>query len=62
MERAEIGISTSFLPSDRNSSLEMDSQLSWLPNIWMGVSVENQDYTFRISHLRRTRAHEVSFS
>jgi protein gp37 len=37
--------------------LEMDSQLSWLPNIWMGVSVENQDYTFRISHLRRTRAH-----
>jgi protein gp37 len=37
--------------------LEMDSMLPWQPNIWMGVSVENQDYTFRIDHLRRTGAH-----
>lgn len=31
-------------------------ELTWAPNIWMGVSVENQDYTFRIDHLRRTSA------
>jgi protein gp37 len=37
--------------------LELDLQLTWLPHIWMGVSVENQDYTFRINHLRKTHAH-----
>lgn len=37
--------------------LEMDALLPWRPNIWMGVSVENQDYTYRIDHLRRTGAH-----
>ena len=26
--------------------------VEWLPNIWMGVSVENQDYIYRIDHLR----------
>jgi protein gp37 len=31
--------------------------LSWQPNIWMGVSVESQEYTFRIDHLRETDAH-----
>lgn len=36
--------------------LELSSQLLWMPNIWMGVSVENQDYTFRIDHLRGTGA------
>lgn len=36
--------------------LELSSQLLWAPNIWMGVSVENQDYTFRIDHLRETEA------
>jgi len=35
---------------------ELDHLLSWTPNIWMGVSVENQDYTFRIDHLRQTHA------
>ena len=40
--------------------LLLDDQLEWQPQIWMGVSVENQDYTFRIDHLRQTRAsHEV---
>jgi protein gp37 len=34
----------------------MDLRLNWLPNIWMGVSVEKQEYTFRIDHLRETRA------
>ncbi|MCA1620517.1 MAG: phage Gp37/Gp68 family protein [Acidobacteria bacterium] len=31
--------------------------LSWQPNIWMGVSVESNEYTFRIDHLRETNAH-----
>ena len=40
--------------------LEISSCLAWTPNIWMGVSVENYDYTFRIDHLRQTDA-QVKF-
>lgn len=36
--------------------LELDKQLSWPENVWMGVSVENHDYTYRIDHLRQTHA------
>jgi len=36
---------------------ELDRVVPWEPHIWMGVSVENQDYAFRIDHLRRTNAH-----
>jgi protein gp37 len=36
--------------------LEMDSLIPWQPNIWMGVSVENQKYTYRIDDLRKTHA------
>jgi len=36
--------------------LELAPQLSWKPNIWMGVSVETLQYTFRIDHLRQTEA------
>ncbi len=36
--------------------LELNRQIHWTPNIWMGVSVEDKDYTFRIEHLRRTDA------
>ncbi|HOV80405.1 MAG TPA: phage Gp37/Gp68 family protein [Bacillota bacterium] len=36
--------------------LELDPFLKWLPNILMGVSVENREYTYRIDHLRKTRA------
>jgi protein gp37 len=36
--------------------LELDDKLEWLPNIWMGVSVESQKYTYRIDHLRQTHA------
>jgi len=36
--------------------LELSPELKWAPNIWMGVSVENQDYTYRIDHLRETGA------
>ena len=31
-------------------------RLPWPANIWMGVSVENDDYTFRIHDLRRVPA------
>ncbi len=36
--------------------LELDGQLIWASNIWMGVSVENANYTYRIDHLRKTSA------
>ncbi|MBI5238299.1 MAG: phage Gp37/Gp68 family protein [Deltaproteobacteria bacterium] len=36
--------------------MELSLELTWTPNIWMGVSVENQDYTYRIDHLRETGA------
>jgi protein gp37 len=36
--------------------LEIDPEIDWPSNVWMGVSVENQDYVFRIEHLRRTDA------
>lgn len=35
---------------------ELSPLLTWTPNIWMGVSVENQETTFRIDHLRATGA------
>ena len=36
--------------------LELSPHLPWAANIWMGVSIEDRDYTFRIDHLRRTDA------
>ncbi len=36
---------------------ELSSELTWTPNIWMGVSVENKAVTYRIDHLRQTGAH-----
>lgn len=36
--------------------LSLSGQLSWSDNIWMGVSVENQDYLYRIDHLREVDA------
>ncbi len=35
---------------------ELDSQLRWTDNIWIGVSVESVDYVFRIEYLKRTKA------
>ncbi len=35
---------------------ELSGSLEWPGNVWIGVSVENADYTFRIDHLRRTGA------
>lgn len=37
--------------------LELAPNIDWPENVWMGVSVENDDYTFRIDHLRQTNAH-----
>ena len=34
----------------------LSSVLRWPSNLWMGVSVESDDYTFRIDHLRQTGA------
>ena len=39
---------------------QIDRDLDWPPNVWMGVSVENADYYQRIHDLRHTRA-QVKF-
>jgi protein gp37 len=36
--------------------LKLNSRLSWPENVWMGVTVENADCTFRIDDLRQTDA------
>lgn len=35
---------------------ELSPKLPWPENVWMGVSVENADYKYRIDHLRKTGA------
>lgn len=35
---------------------QLSPRIEWPANVWMGVSVENEAYTFRIDHLRRTNA------
>lgn len=35
---------------------ELSSNLPWADNIWLGVSVENQDYLWRADYLRQTPA------
>ena len=35
---------------------EIAPQVVWPPNVWMGVSVENADYVWRIDDLRETHA------
>ena len=36
--------------------VELAPLLDWPENVWMGVSVENQDYTHRVDYLRRVPA------
>jgi protein gp37 len=36
---------------------DLSPELHWAPQIWMGVSVENEKYTPRIDDLRKTGAH-----
>jgi protein gp37 len=35
---------------------ELSPLIDWPDNVWMGVSVERTDYTFRIDHVRQTGA------
>jgi protein gp37 len=37
-------------------------RLPWPPNVWQGVSVENAQYTWRVTHLRRVPAMVRFFS
>ncbi|WP_028316203.1 DUF5131 family protein [Desulfatibacillum aliphaticivorans] len=37
-------------------AMTMANELKWSPNIWMGVTIENQDYKSRIDHLREIPA------
>lgn len=43
-----------------NRLLQLSPDLPWLRNVYMGVTVESADYTFRIDHLRQISA-EVKF-
>jgi protein gp37 len=36
--------------------VQLNSRLPWPGNVWMGVTVENDDYTFRIEDLKQTGA------
>ncbi len=36
--------------------IEFACKLPWPQHVWMGVSVENEDYSYRIDHLRQTPA------
>ncbi len=36
--------------------LDLHEKIDWPDNVWMGVSVETQKYTYRIDHLRKTGA------
>jgi protein gp37 len=39
-----------------NRLLELNNQIDWPNNVWMGVSVETKEYTFRIEDLKSTNA------
>lgn len=39
-----------------NRLMSLSPRLDWPRCVWMGVSVENSDYLFRIDHLRQTDA------
>jgi protein gp37 len=36
--------------------VELSTRLPWMPHIWMGVSIEDEEHTFRIGHLQKTGA------
>ena len=38
-------------------AMELQDELEWPTNIWLGVSVENADYVYRIEKLKQIRAH-----
>jgi protein gp37 len=37
--------------------MQLSPEIAWPSNVWMGVSVETQKYTYRIEQLRQTGAH-----
>ncbi len=39
-----------------SKSSKDDGKGVWLPHVWLGVSIENQSYTWRIKHLQKTPA------
>lgn len=39
-----------------NRLLELNQRIDWPPNVWMGVSVEDNNFVFRVDHLRQTNA------
>jgi protein gp37 len=45
------------LPKISDVLLRYDKELTWTPNIWMGVSVEDGHVINRIDHLRKTSAY-----
>ena len=40
--------------------VELSNRVAWPENVWMGVSVEEETYSYRIDHLREVRS-EVRF-
>ena len=36
--------------------LDLSGQLTWPPNVWMGVSIESQEFVKRVRHLARVGA------
>jgi protein gp37 len=34
----------------------MNAKIIWAPNIWMGVTIENRNYAYRIDYLKKTNA------
>ena len=36
--------------------LEISKEFNWTPNIWMGVSVESEEFTYRINELSKIKA------
>jgi protein gp37 len=37
--------------------IKLDKFINWPSNVWMGVSVENENYKYRIKHLQSTSAY-----
>jgi protein gp37 len=54
-KRSERMLSWTMEHFNSNSSRE-DGKAIWPQNIWLGVSLENQDYTWRIKHLQKSPA------
>ncbi len=55
MRRAEQHI-FQILTKRSKRLLKLNNKLNWPDNVWMGVTVENQHYTYRIDDLRQTSA------